>query len=161
MKWFILIVAICILNDLKANTTQAFTIHEEGIPIKFYLEHDLQKVRIVVYPYIEEHNAGIEVNIVGALNNALKVEISGEYLFCKKGDLAINTRNYDNSPYILYNMPHKNSISVGKSYKQQTLRIYDINNGWLYVKGKDDNGKIIQGWLPPEMQCPSVWTNCS
>jgi len=161
MKWFILIVSVCILNDLKASTTQAFTIHENGGPINFYLEHNLQKIRIVVYPYIEESNAGLEVNIVSAMNNALKVAISGEYLFCRKGDLAINTRNYNNSSFILYKAPHKYSMPVGKSYKQQTLRIYDIDNGWLFVEGKDDNGKIIRGWLPPEMQCPSVWTTCS
>lgn len=160
MRWFILIVFVCILNELKANTTPAFTIHKNGEPVKFYLEYDLQKVRIAVYPYTEESNAGIEVNIAGAMNNALIVEISGECLFCKKGDLAINTKNYDNSPFILYKTPHKNSGYVGKSHIQQTLLIYDINNGWLFVEGTDDNGNIIKGWLPPEMQCASVWTTC-
>ena len=38
--------------------------------------------------------------------------------------------------------------------------IYDINGHWLYVKLKDMNGRVVFGWLEPDMQCGSPFTTC-
>ena len=156
----ILYFLLCVFNDTLAQTSHAFTLHEGGAVVNFYLTPELKTTRAAIYPYKEESNAGIVVEIIGVVDSALLVKISEEYLFCHKGDLAINTRNYDGAPFILYESPSYNSTPTGYSEKQQTLRIYDFHNGWLLVNATDDSNGIINGWLPPEMQCPSIWSTC-
>ncbi len=160
MRFVMALLCFCICIGCWA-TTRAFTIHTKGKVVKLYLTSDLRKVRIAVYPYKEEADAGIEVEIIGSVDNALQVKFADELLYCHKGDLAINTRNYDGSEFLLYKFPNRDSEVSGSSFQEQTVIIYNIYNGWLFVKGEDDTGCHIEGWLPPEMQCPSVWTTCN
>ncbi len=160
MRYVMIILCFCIYHSSLA-TTRAFTMHTKGKVVKLYLTSDLRKVRIAVYPYKEEANAGIEVEISGSVDNSLQVRVADELLYCHKGDLAINTRNYDGLEFLLYKFPNRDSEVSGSSSREQTVSVYDISHGWLFVKGEDDNGCHIEGWLPPEMQCPSVWTTCN
>lgn len=160
MRLVVILICFCISISSLA-TTRAFTIHPKGKVVKFYLASDLRKVRIAVYPYKDEFNAGIEVKVMGSADNSLRVEVGDELLYCHKGDLAINTRNYDGSEFILYKLPDRDSEVSGFSSREQTLRVYNISGDWLFVKGEDDKGRPIEGWIPPEMQCPSVWTTCN
>ena len=155
-----LLLCICISINSFAITC-AFTIHTKGKVVKLYLTSDLHKVRIAVYPYKAEANAGIQVEVMGVADTSLRVKVGDELLYCHKGDLAINTRNYDGTEFILYKLPDRDSDVSGSSSREQTLRVYNISGDWLFVKGEDDKGRPIEGWIPPEMQCPSVWTTCN
>ena len=157
----VIVIMICInicFSILANNPVRVFTVHPDGDPVNLYLNSDLKDIRIAIYPYREENNAGIEIEILSFVNNSLAVKLGEEYLFCRPGDLAINTRNYDGTPFILYSNPSKDESISGSSTTEQTLKVFGVSKGWLFVKGVDDNGKSIQGWLPSEMQCPSQWT---
>ena len=156
-------IMICInicINILANNPARVFTIHPDGEPVYLYLNSDLRDIRIAIYPYSEERNAGMQVEIIEIVNNALAVKLGDEYLFCRPGNLAINTRNYDGNPFILYANPSEHESAISGSTTAQTLKVFGALNGWLFVKGVDDYGKHIQGWLPPEMQNFSQWTTC-
>lgn len=160
MRLLIIILCFC-AHFTCMSSPRAFTMHNKGKIVKLYLLPSLRETRIAVYPYKAEYNAGIEVEIVGVVGNALQIKIGDEILYCHKGNLAVNTRNYDGAEFILYKSPDKDSKVSGRSSREQTVCIYNVSHGWLFVKGEDDRGNPIEGWLPPEMQCSSLWTPCN
>jgi hypothetical protein len=38
--------------------------------------------------------------------------------------------------------------------------ILDACKDWVYVKGENNNGKEVRGWLEPDMQCGNPYTTC-
>lgn len=86
--------------------------------------------------------------------------VNDDIVYVKKGSIAVNTRNYSGEILNLYSGPDTTSEIVFQTDKVQTLPIYDINGHWLYVKLKDMNGRVVFGWLEPDMQCGSPFTSC-
>ena len=162
MRNVLMTICLMLCHIAIAQPVPSFTFHESGQNVFFYTSLDMQNVRVAVYPYVEEDNVGIlGVYVIGAMGDALSIRLGEEYLYCQKGVLAVNSRNYDNSLMTLYEQPDYGSAPTGTSSKQQTLKIYDCFEGWLLVKGVDDIGTEIIGWLPQEMQCPNPWTTCT
>lgn len=89
MRFLMALLCFCISISSLA-TTRAFTIHPKGKVVKLYLTSDLRKERIAIFPYKDEANAGIEVEVIGATDNSLRVKVGDELLYCHKGDLAIH-----------------------------------------------------------------------
>jgi hypothetical protein len=65
-------------------------------------------------------------------------------------------------PLILYKNPNETSqIIVKKTYYDPVMHeVIDFSGNWLKIRTKI-NGKIYEGWLPPEMQCCNVYSTCS
>lgn len=60
----------------------------------------------------------------------------------------------------LYATPSYSSSYISDTtYRAEGLRVVDFKGKWLKVKVLIDNKEHI-GWMPPEMQCPSVYTTC-
>ena len=83
-----------------------------------------------------------------------------DYLFVRKGTLAVNTRNYNNECFPLYEAPDAMSRLVFQSHVQQTVIVYGICDGWLFVEAQDEYQQLVRGWLPPNMQCGNPYTTC-
>jgi len=78
--------------------------------------------------------------------------------------ISIYTRANDavNRPLILYKYPNNTSQIVAKDmeYNIDMYEVIDFEGRWLKIKAKI-NGKIYEGWIPPEMQCSNVYTTCT
>ena len=159
MKWLFTLLCCCVLNGYGGRTG-AFTIHPDGRPVNFYSDPEMKDIRITVFPYKAEANVGIMVEVVSELENVLVVQMGIETFFCKKGELAVNTRNYTDQRLILYLEPDLCSQSSVISQEQQTVKIYGIHDEWFLVEAKDEQGRLRQGWLPPDKQCWNPWTTC-
>jgi uncharacterized protein YgiM (DUF1202 family) len=61
---------------------------------------------------------------------------------------------------MLYQGPTKKSSKAGVLDKEQTVMILDACKDWVYVKGENNNGKEVRGWLEPDMQCGNPYTTC-
>ena len=166
----------------QGRLAEVFTLHEDGQPISLYYDIEFKNKVIDIHPNKMESNAGEIIYIDNEFANALCVQIVpiGE-MYAKKGDVAVNTRNYD-GPFFLYKEPNYESEIIGESSKQQTTPVYGVYNYesgitdeslkkkitsvywlhsiWLYVHAVNDSGEKIEGWLPPEMQCPNPYTTC-
>lgn len=141
--------------------TEVFTWHADAGPVALYDDTALTDKRIDIYPDINENMAGCIVCIDAELESCLRVAIEPlGIFFVKKGSLAVNTRNYDNDSFFLYEAPDMASRCVFQSTVQQTVIVYGVCNGWLWVEAKDQDRKSIRGWLPPNMQCGNPYTTC-
>ena len=160
------LLAILSLNTLKVFSqdvrVEAFTWHSDKDPIALYGDASRTEKRIDIYPNIHEGMAGCIVYIDGELDSCLRVSIEpAGYFFVEKGALAVNTRNYDNDPFVLYEYPDRKASVIVQIRAQQTVRIFGMKNGWLFVEARTDCGSCIRGWLPPELQCGNPYTTCN
>ena len=153
---------LTLLNLLLVfNGVTVFTLHENGVNILLYEDINMTEPRVTIHPYKSENNAGVILKLIDQLDTCLRISIGEEeHLYCKKGSLAVNTRNPDNGILILYEHPDRTSKITATTTIQQTVRIYGIDDEWLYVQAINDLSEYIYGWIPPEMQCPTPWTSC-
>ena len=156
---------ICILLLLlvmKPNgyAIPVFTLHHCGEDVILYVDSNMQEPSVTIHPYKSECNAGIIVDLIQTLPGCLLVKIGDNFAYCRKGTVAVNTRNYNGEELLLYESPDNNSAIVGKTFVQQTVQVFGIESRWLYVEALNDKGEKMCGWLPPCMQCPSPWTTC-
>ena len=83
---------------------------------------------------------------------------------CKSKYISIHTRANDavNRPLILYKNPDNTSqiVAIDKEYNPEVYEVIDFKGRWLKIKAKI-NGKIYEGWIPPDMQCSNVYSTCS
>ena len=142
----------------------AFTIHPKGKPVKCYTigsNGKYKDVQYQIYPLKEEHNAGCIVEFVFCRHDKyLGIKVNNDLVYVKKGDIAVNTRNYGGKTLNLYKEPNKTSAIIYKTNKEFTAPIFNINDNWVYIGFKDENGKKIFGWLEPDMQCGNPFTTC-
>lgn len=140
---------------------EVFTWHPDGKPVALYDDASLTKKRIDVYPDVEEGMAGMIFYIDAESDSCLRVITDPfDYLFVRKGTLAVNTRNYNNECFPLYEAPDVMSRLVFQSHVQQAVIVYGICDGWLFVEAKDEFLRPVRGWLPPDMQCGNPYTTC-
>lgn len=83
-----------------------------------------------------------------------------KYIWVKKGNLEINTRNYDGQKIPLYEIADKSSKIVGYIENAQTVSVLDACNDWAYIKGVNDKEEVL-GWLEPKWQCGNPLTTCT
>lgn len=74
--------------------------------------------------------------------------------------IAVDTRNYDGSPFNLYRNPDRKSPVIGRIRGERRAPILGCCGRWIYTTIQD-SGKALSGWLEPEMQCPNAVTNCN
>lgn len=157
---------ICCLLFLIQNglgqqlDVEVFTWHPNGHSVSGFGDAALVNKRIDIYPNSEENMAGFILHIDREVNNALHVLMLGEDFFIPKGAVAVNTRNYDNTEFVLFDKPFEDATAVFHDCRQQTVTVYGIHEKWLYVEAKDVEGKSIRGWLPPDMHCGNPYTPC-
>ena len=62
----------------------------------------------------------------------------------------------------LYEKPTEESevSCVIEEYDPGMYSVIDCYQDWLKVK-RILHGKVYEGWMPPEMQCPEIMTTCS
>jgi hypothetical protein len=78
----------------------------------------------------------------------------------KKGDLWLNTQNYDGELIPLYSNPDTTSNVMNKLSGAQTVQVINVCKNWAYIKGKDSSKKTVEGWLAPNDQCSNPLTTC-
>lgn len=84
-----------------------------------------------------------------------------EGLWISGSIVGTSLRNYDGSPVNLYVQPDKSSEIAGTiKDPEKEMQISGCCEGWIYVKGINNDGTSFEGWLEPEMQCPNPVTTC-
>ena len=99
MKLLRLIISclFCPMVIFGQEKAEVFTWHPDGKSVALYDDASLTKKRIDVYPDVEEGMAGMIFYIDVESDSCLRVIIDPlDYLFIRKGTLAVNTRNYNN-----------------------------------------------------------------
>lgn len=145
-----------------SDNTEVFSWHPDGCVVTLYDDSALTNKRIDLYPDINENMAGCTLLVDQQVNGSLRVYIEPlGYFYAAKGTLAVNTRNYDNNVFYLYASPSTNSKIIMESCKQQTVSVFGVYKGWLYVNAVTEDGQNIKGWLPPDMQCGNPYTTCN
>ncbi len=138
--------------------TNPFTIEATNV----YNDIDGQIIMTLYTDSIE--GAGHIVTVIASEKGWLKLECEcfseGTFAWIKGGEIGTATRNYNNEVIPLYQEPDKKSKIVSELYGQQIVLIYGGSRHWAYVKGKEKDGKEVEGWLEPEMQCPNPYTTC-
>jgi len=108
--------------------------------------------------------AGHIITIIASKKEWLKLDCEsiseGTFAWIKGGKVGTATRNYNNEVIPLYQEPDKKSKVVSELHGQQIVLIYGGSGHWAYIKGKGKDGKEVEGWLEPEMQCPNPYTTC-
>ena len=159
--WLIISCLFCPIVIFGQEKAEVFTWHPDGKPVALYDDASLTKKRIDVYPDVEEGMAGMIFYIDVESDSCLRVITDPlDYLFVRKGTLAVNTRNYNNECFPLYEAPDVMSRLVFQSHVQQTVIVYGICDGWLFVEAKNEFLRPVRGWLPPDMQCGNPYTTC-
>ena len=156
------------LHTDKNNETvkwNAFTYHPDGQPINClglhsYKVDDIDKMPICYSVYPIKKYTGRTFKLLYSEDQYLVVDAkeiktmpSDKILFIKKGELAVHTMNFDGEKIHLHSKACNDSDIIYTTEKNHIAPIYDIENGWFYVKITED-GEDIYGWLEPEMQCP-------
>lgn len=144
------------VNNL--NYVDAFTLFEEKA-ISIY-HNDQGILKEVISP---DEEAGWILKIKEVNGNYFKVDIIDLNLinvWVLKGNIGINTRNYDKQFIPLYDKPSKDSKIINYLKTEQTVIIINVFKKWALIESKEIEGKIITGWLSPEMQCGNPYTTC-
>ena len=78
-----------------------------------------------------------------------------------KNPLGIYSRAYK-KPLTIYSQPTEASSAqnIFDEYINKTYAVLDCHGYWLKIR-RILHGKVYIGWIPPEMQCSSVYTTCS
>lgn len=146
------------INQCDNASFRGFT-HYESTSLIIYKTPDGEILKEVG----PDEEAGWIVEIKGLKGDYFKVDIPDLEIkdaWVSKGSISVNTRNYDGQKITLYESPAKSSSETGYLTKEQTVRVWDACNNWVYIEGKDEIGNLIKGWLEPEMQCGNPYTTC-
>lgn len=84
-----------------------------------------------------------------------------EYVWIEKGNLGLNTKNYDQQSVNLYNRPSSKAKILNTFDNVQTVIVHEVCNNWAYIQGEDKTGKMLKGWLSPKDQCSNPLTTCN
>ena len=94
-------------------------------------------------------------------NNTFFVSMEGGISgYMKRGQLAVRTRNYDNTALYLYEEPYYESKRKMVSNEEHYATVLGKKGDWFYVTVTVAKGQSYSGWLPPNMQCHSFLTTC-
>ena len=136
MKLLRLIISclFCPMVIFGQEKAEVFTWHPDGKPVALYDDASLTKKRIDVYPDVEEGMAGMIFYIDVESDSCLRVIIDPlDYLFVRKGTLAVNTRNYNNECFPLHEAPDAMSRLVFQSHVQQPVSyMASVMDGYLW-----------------------------
>lgn len=160
-----LLLCLCMLKGRSQSCVEVFTYHPMGRPVLLFQDTSCTEIGAALFPlyseYIECTNdmVGYIVHIVADCGCCFRLDSDGMGLFIRKGDVAINTRNYDEKELFLYANPNIDSLCVNMGKGERTLRVWGISDNWIYTE-IEENGSIIKGWIPPEMICGNPFTPC-
>ena len=164
MKIFLLclLVPVVVIASEKVKPTEVFTWHPKGNPVTLYKNADLTQKRIDIFPDADENMVGCIIAIDKNIQQGLRVNLEPMgFFFIEPGTVAVNTRNYSNNSFFLYERPEMDAPIVMQSKSQQTVIVFNVDNNWLYVEAINDDGVKRKGWLPPDMQCANPYTTCN
>jgi hypothetical protein len=76
--------------------------------------------------------------------------------------VGVYTKRPINGKICIFSNSSKNSaVKAELPNTDQFAQILSIRNDWVLVKVRDINNKWVQGWLPPDCQCPEPYTSCT
>jgi len=111
-----------------------------------------------------DEEAGWILNVIKKDDCYFKVnfkDLDFKDVWILKGQVFLNTRNYDNQKIPLYVSPTKKSLILDYIVNEQTVVVEDLCSEWAFVKAFNDRGLYIKGWLESEMQCGNPYTTCN
>lgn len=122
-----------------------------------FLKHDLDDENFIQFKILNKSEEMFYVHVYKSQNEN-KILLKG--WIKKEKHLGIYSRAY-NKNLILYKNPEDNSeIVCQEEYESKMYEVIDCQGDWLKIKTVID-GKIYEGWIPPESQCANVYSTCS
>ena len=143
---------------MASAETEVFTYHKNSKTIICYYDENKKYKAVEIYPDMQEHGIGLEVNLLYSSENGLLIELfDGESLWVNLGDVGIKSRNIDGR-FLLYSSPSIKSDAIPITNTGE-FQVYGISEEWLYIKVCVGDYEIY-GWMSPSDQCPSQRTTC-
>ena len=162
----LIVLTSCSLIGWGQSKVEVFTYHLKGQPLVLFRDQSCTEIGAILYPLYSEPPIqdndliGYIVHIVADCGDTFRLDSDGMDLFIKKGEVAINTRNYDGASLLLYEDPDRQAPATCFGNKEKTVCVYGVFDGWVYVEIQN-LGSTHRGWLPPEMICGNPFTPCS
>lgn len=111
----------------------------------------------------QSEEGGFIVRIIRENENLFLVDFEAielKNVWVKKGELGINTRNYDGQQIPLFESYSTSSNIISILFEEQTVKVLDVCKDWAYIEGIGKSGEKVRGWLQPDMQCWDPYTTC-
>lgn len=122
------------------------------------LKNDIGEENFVLFDLLEKNDSMFYVVAYFSLDREFIIR---GWIYNKNNNLGIYSSTY-NKPFILYKTPYnrKEVIATEKEYNPNMYEVIDFDDKWLRIRTKI-NGKIYEGWIPPEEQCCNVYSTCN
>lgn len=128
--------------------------HPQGNVIK-KVKNDSIKEEFVEFGLLDKNDSMFYI----VARSSLTEEIITTGWIQKKSYLRIFSSVYVGKT-VLYKSPDRSSkILAEVEYGVDSYEVIDFYDNWLKVRVKE-KGKFIEGWMPPEEQCPNVYSTC-
>lgn len=119
------------------------------------VKNDSIKEEFVVFGLLDKNDS---MFYVVALSSLMEKIITTGWIQ-KKSYLRIFSSVYVGKT-VLYKSPDRSSeVLVEMEYSADSYEVTDFCDKWLKIRVKE-KGKFIEGWMPPEEQCPNVYSTC-
>lgn len=119
------------------------------------------KVIAVLHPSREDVGT-IGLDIDCSRDNWLRVSDNlGQRGWIFSGLMKMGTRNYDQSDIKLFAKPDTLSAVSGVLTGESEVTVRACKGAWAHIEFKNAAGRVVKGWLRPDMQCASPVTNCN
>lgn len=130
--------------------------HPQGTVI-YKIKNDSIQEEYVLFDLIDKNDSMFFVEAYSSLSN----NMTTKGWIKKSSHLGIFSSVYQGS-MVLYKEPDKKSLAIknDKQYCPDMYEVVDFKDNWLKIIVKD-NGRSIEGWMPPEEQCCNVYSTCN
>ena len=80
----------------------------------------------------------------------------------KRKEIGVYSRVYESGKsLVLFTSPKKGLVAARiRRYVKDLITVTACERGWVKVK-ISDNGKLVEGWMPPEEQCTNAYSTCN
>lgn len=170
-KYYLLILALvfyvspCIAQVEKCDCSVVLIPKDIQVPIhikpmgkiSFLIKNNTRKE-----DYCLIHIKGINENWANISSITIDDKISKNG-WIKKKYLGIYLHPYLGDSVKLYSQPDTTSQIISTLYmlNYPPANIFHCKGKWLYIKSKDADEKMKEGWLSPDDQCSNPYTTCN
>lgn len=130
--------------------------HPQGNVIK-KVKNDSIREEFVIFGLLDKIDSMFYIVAYSSLTE----EIITKGWIQKKSHLGIFSSVYQGN-MVLHKCPDRSSevLVEVEEYSPDSYEVTDFCDNWLKIQVKE-NGKSIEGWIPPEEQCCNVYSTCN
>lgn len=120
------------------------------------MKHDMEGEDFIVFSIVGKTDSMFHVKAYYSIKDYID-----EGWVKKDRHLEIFTRETPSHLFTLYQKADLKSpiVVIDKEFRSDACIVIDFQGQWLKIRTVV-NGKIYEGWIPPEMQCANPYSTC-